>query len=340
MDALAFLDKTTKSKRQPIIVLSGDEEFLKKQCKDTIRDNVLGDVDPEFALSTYNGDKLEFSTIRNELDTMPFLAPCRLVLIEPADKFVTEHRPLLERYAEKPSSIGVLVLDVKSFPETTKLAKLIPEAAKISCKAPPEYKLPEWCMAWAKKRFAKTLDSDSANLLIERVGLHLGVLAAEIEKLATVVAERPKIEAADIEAFVGRSREGDVFRILDLIGSNQPREAITVLEQLLDEGEDPLAILGPMTYQLRKLAAVARLNSEGLSFLAALDAAGIPKWPKARDAAQAQITHLGLRRLRALPDGLVDLNFGLKGGDPLPARIQLERWMTRLARPREVKRTN
>ena len=109
MDALAFLDKTAKSKRQPIYALSGDEEFLKRLCKAVIRDAVLGDADPEFALTVYSGDKLEFSTVRNDLDTLPFLAHARLVFVDDADKFVTEHRPALERYAEKPSDFGVLV---------------------------------------------------------------------------------------------------------------------------------------------------------------------------------------------------------------------------------------
>ena len=339
MDALAFLDKTTKSKRQPIYALSGDEDFLKRLCKDAIRDAVLGEVDPEFALSVYTGDKLEFSTVRNELETLPFLAPARLVMIDEADKFVTDNRPALERYAEKPSTVGVLVLDVKSFPETTKLAKAIPDAAKIACKAPSEYKLADWCVGWANKRLEKSLDHDAANVLLERVGLHLGILAAELGKLAVAVGNKSRIEPSDVETFVGRSREGDVFRILDLIGSNKPGEAVTVLEQLLDEGEDPLAILGPMTYQLRKLSAVARYNAEGLSLAAALDAAAVPKWQKARDAASAQISHLGLRRLQAITEWLVELNSGLKGGNPLPPRLQLERLIVKLARPRVQKKS-
>ena len=60
------------------------------------------------------------------------------------------HRPALERYVQKPSTAGVLILDVKTFPETTKLAKALPDAAKIACKSPPEYKLAAWCVEWAK----------------------------------------------------------------------------------------------------------------------------------------------------------------------------------------------
>ena len=340
MDALAFLDKATAPKRQPIYVLAGDEDFLKRQCREKIRGIVLGDVDPEFALSSYPGDKLDFSTVRNDLDTLPFLAPARLVEIDDADPFVTAHRPALERYADAPSKLGVLVLDVKTFPETTRLAKAIPDAAKLSCKAPAEHKIGEWCVGWSSKRLGKSLDPDAAALLLERVGLHLGLLAGELEKLAVAVGDRTRVGPADVEAFASRSREGDAFKILDAIGAGKPTEAVTILERLFDEGEDPLAILGPMTYQFRKLTAVARHHSEGLTLPAALDAAGIPKWPKARDAATAQVTHLGLRRLNALTEWLVELNHGLKGNSALPPKLQLERLIVRLAQARVISATS
>jgi DNA polymerase-3 subunit delta len=335
MDALAFLNKSSAAKRQPIYVLAGDEDFLKRQCREKIRGIVLGDTDPEFALAAYSGDKLDFSTVRNDLETLPFLAPARLVEVDDADPFVTAHRPALERYADAPSKLGVLVLDVKTFPETTRLAKAIPDAGKISCKAPAEHKIADWCVTWTAKRLGKTLESDAAALLLDRVGFHLGLLAAELEKLTVAVGDRSKIGPADVEAFASRSREGDVFKILDAIGAGKTTDAVSVLERLFDEGEDPLAILGPITYQLRKLTAVARHHAEGSSLPAALDAAGIPKWPKARDAASAQVTHLGLRRLNAITEWLVELNYGLKGGNDLPKNLQMERFIVRLARPRD-----
>ena len=121
MDALPFL--AAKPQRHPVYAVSGDEDFLKRLVRDRIISVVLGDADPSFAVSVYAGDRLDFSTVRNDLDTLPFLAPCRVVVVENADPFVTEHRRALEQYAAKPSSVGVLVLDAKAFPETTKLAK-------------------------------------------------------------------------------------------------------------------------------------------------------------------------------------------------------------------------
>jgi len=338
MDALAFL-KAKPTKRQPFYVLVGDEDFLKRHARERIIATAIGDEDPSFAVSVYSGDKLDFSTARNDLETLPFLAPCRIVIVENADDFVSDFRPELEAYAAKPSSVGVLVLDVKSFPETTKLAKALPEAAKIVCKAPPAYKLYElkpWCIDWARTAYKKKLASDAADLLLELVGSAMGLLDQELSKLAVAVGANPSITAEDVERFVGRSKAADVFRILDAIGEGKPGEALSILEALFAEGEDPMAILGPLTASLRRLALVARLvELEGLALGPAMDAAGVPKWDKIRIATERQLKHLGGRRLKKLTDWLVEINLGVKGGNPLPERVQVERLIVMLARPRE-----
>lgn len=334
MDALPFLDKSAKAKRQPVYALIGDEDFLKRRCRDAIIALVVGDADPEFAVATYPGDKLDFSTVRNDLDTLPFLAPARIVIVEQADPFVTEHRAALEKYVAAPSKAGVLILDVKTFPETTKLAKALPDAAKLVCKGPPPYKLAEWCVGWASGHHGKKLAPDAAELLVELVGSQMGLLDSELEKLAVAIGTKTSIDAADVDRLVGRSRAADVFRILDAVGEEKPAEALGVLGQLLEEGEDPLAILGPLTYQLRKLATVGRLLGQGYSLGPAMDKAGVPNWPKIRTGVERQVRYLGRRRLDQIPEWLVEINLGLKGGNPLPPRLQIERLIVKLARPR------
>lgn len=333
MDALPFLAGIAKSKRQPVYVLAGDEEFLKRRCRDAILAHALGDADPAFAVSTYAGDKLDFSTVRNDLDTLPFLSPCRVVVIDPADTFVTNHRPALEKYVTQPSA-GVLVLDVKTFPETTKLAKALPDAAKAACKAPPAYKLGGWVRDWAKAGHGKTLAADAADLLIDLVGPAMGLLDQELEKLAVAAGVKGTIEAADVDRLVGRSSGADVFRILDAVGDGKPDAAMSILERLFAEGEDPMAVLGPLTAQLRKLAAVGRQLADGQALGPAMDAAKVPAWPAARQGFERQVKWLGRRRLDALTGWLVEINHGLKGGNPLPERVQVERLIVRLARPR------
>ena len=146
----------------------------------------------------------------------------------------------------------------------------------------------------------------------------------------------PAIGPEDVETFVGRSRAADVFGILNAIGDGKPGDSLRILAELLEEGENPVALLGALTFSLRKLATVGRLLAQGDSLGPAMDTAGVPKWPQARQSAERQLRHLGRSRLLQIPDWLVEINLGLKGGSPLPPRLQLEKLIVKLARPREA----
>ena len=123
MDSLAFLEATGQKEPRPVYVLTGDEDFLKRQVLAVLRNRVLGDDNDGMALSSYEGDKAVLANVLDELRTLPFLSPRRLVVIDNADPFVTKHRAALEKYVAGPATKGVLVLNVKTWTSTTRLAK-------------------------------------------------------------------------------------------------------------------------------------------------------------------------------------------------------------------------
>jgi DNA polymerase III subunit delta len=331
LDALDFIVAAAELPRPPLYVLSGDQDLLKQRCRTAIVTKILGDSDAEFAVSTYSGDKLEFSQIRNELDTLPFLASSRVVFVEQADDFVSDNRASLEEYLKKPSKVGMLVLEVKSFPETTKLAKALPSEAKINVNSPEIDKLPNWAIGWAKT-LRKKLSRDAATLLVQRVGLQMGLIAQELEKLSVAVPDA-EITIQHVEQLVARTAEANVFNIMTAIGDNRPADAMQIVHDIL-QSEDVMAIVGPLAYQVRKLAAVERHLQRGQPLGAALDAAGVTRYPVYRGQTEQQIRHLGRKRLQELPEMLMELDLGLKGGSHLPREMQLERFIARLAAPR------
>lgn len=334
MDGLAFIEKQGKVRRQPYYVLSGDEDFLKRHVLAQLIPVVIGDADPDYAVTNFSGDKTEFSTVRNELDSVSFFSERRLVIVDQADPFVTKFRSQLEAFVTVPSEVGTLVLDVKTFPATTKLAKAVPDAAHIVCKSLGDAKLPAWCVSWCQSQYGKKLSSAASQMLVELVGSTMGVLDQELQKLKDYIGERPTIEPKDVEELTGRSRGANVFKILDAIGAGQPATALRILTELFEEGEVPLAILGALGSQLRKLARAARMYKQGVNLDEALTTAGIANWPQARTSAQQQMKHLGQNRLDKLYDWLLETDSGIKGGSPLPDKMQLERLVVRLARSR------
>jgi DNA polymerase-3 subunit delta len=337
MNSLAFLDRLGDAKVLPVYALTGDEEFLKRHVLSGLRELILGPDGAELGLATFPGDKATWAAVHDELETLPFLSPRRLVVVEAADPFVTRERARLEKYVAAPSSAGVLVLDVQSWPSNTRLAKMLPGPATLECKAPPVQQLPEWCRSWCVARHGKELAPAAARLLVDLVGAQMGQLDQELAKLALYAGTAPRVEAADVDTLVGNSRAEKTFKIFELIGNGQSGEALTLLDRLFEQGEDPFKLLGAFSHHLRGLARAARLSGRGTPAAAALAQAGIP--PFAARAAEAQMRHLGRRRLDRLFDWLLQIDLGFKGSSQLPPRTLLERLVVRLARAPEAAAT-
>ncbi len=333
MDAVDFLNKSRRGEPQPVYVLFGDEEFLKREARAALTRWLLDDADPAFAVSSYPGDRADWSTVRGELQTLPFLSPRRVVVIDQADEFVSNNRQALEKYVGKPSP-GVLILEVRSWPSNTKLAKLVADEATIVCKVPKPAQLPAWCVQRASVAYGKKLAAPAAQLLVELVEPSLGLLDQELAKLSTYVGDAATITAQDVDVLCGRSRAAETFKIFEAIGQGKPGEALTILEHLLADGDEPLALLGAFSWQLRRLAQVNRLTLQGLSLPEALREVGFGPWQI--DKVEPQLRHLGRRRLEKLFDWLLEADLGMKGNNPLPPAVQLERLVVKLAQPRKT----
>jgi len=336
MECLTFLERLDKLDPQPLYVLHGNEPFLELQARLALRKLLLGAADDALAYSEYSGDKVSWAAVLDDLTTLPMLAPRRVVTILEADPFVSRERAKLEKlFAERVASTrftGVLILCVRTWAANTKLAKLLPDRMTIVCKTPETYTLPNWCVSWCQNTYGKTLPLNAARLLVEYIGPHLGLLDAELDKLSVYVGSSPKIEARDVDTLVGGRQAENAWRLFDLLSSGKSSEALTFLERLLDQGEDPLKLLGAFSYRFRQVAQCGRLLMQGVALPEAMKRVEIP--PLARQSIEAQLRQLGRSRLDRLYDWLLEADLGMKGGSQLTPRQLLERLVVQLVRER------
>src|SRR5450631_543664 len=108
MDALPFL-ATPNVNLGPLYIVHGDEAFLKRQVIRALRQRALDNAD-EQSISTYAGEKAVFAEVFDDLDTVPFFDPKRVVIVENADPFVTKYRGELEKKLAHLPATGLLML--------------------------------------------------------------------------------------------------------------------------------------------------------------------------------------------------------------------------------------
>lgn len=314
----------------PLIAISGDDAYLRRESLDRLIRRALGSEDRDLGESRLPGDSATLSDVLDEVRTLPFLARRRVVVVEDADTFISRHRKELEAYAEQPSTSGILVLMVKSFPSNTRLAKLVDRVGlAIDAKSPAERELPAWLIALARSQHDKKLESDAARLLLESVGPEVGLLASEVEKLATYVGDRKTIRSEDVGKMVGAGRLETIWRVIDAATTGQGGEALEDLDRLLAAGEPPFKLLGALGSSLSRVHHAGELRLRKLDPRDACREAGIR--PFAVETTLKQHTHLGPSRVRRLPEMLLRTDLDLKGFSQLPPRTVLEKLLVELS---------
>jgi DNA polymerase-3 subunit delta len=103
-------------------------------------------------------------------------------------------------------------------------------------------------------------DKGAAEDLAEFVAADLMRLKTEIDKLATYAAEKKVIARADVSALVISEKTTTVWELADMLAARQSKKAMEFLNRLLRDGEEPLQMLGAITWMYRKLIEASEIK--------------------------------------------------------------------------------
>lgn len=330
MHATAFLKAPKDHPLGAIVVLSGGERSLKVDSLAALMPLVCGEGSDDSTATKFDSKDLEWKTVRDELLTVSMFGDRRVVLVESADDFVSENRTALEKYLEKPSKKSLLVLDVGSFPKTTKLFKAVDKLGLlIECIELQGADLTRWIQATVKERSGKQITRDAAMLLPELAGTHLGLLKQEIDKVAAYAGERPQIDSEDVRKVVGGWKAETTWVMLDALRDGNLGFALTNLDKLLNSGEHPIKLLGGIAFNFRKLAIATELSRHGMPLSAALKQAGV--FPYQISAAENYLRRVGRSHAEQISRWLLETDLNLKGGSRTSERLLLEQLFLKLS---------
>ena len=239
----------------PVYVVSGPEPLLKREAVGALVTAALGTQTDSLGPTKFAGDGAELADVLDEVRTLSLLGEMRVVVVEEADGFVSEHRAALERYCADPSDAGCLILVCKSFRASTRLFKAVNGlGGVVKCEPPRRAALFTWIDQRARNVYRKRMDRLAASRLRDYVGDSLGILDAELSKLSTFVGERLSITLADVNALVGNVREQTVFAITDAMAEGDARTALYHWERVLaTDRAAPGRAIGGLAWGIRRL---------------------------------------------------------------------------------------
>jgi DNA polymerase III subunit delta len=321
--AVAFLKAKSFPAVGPIAVLVGEERHLKRAVVERLVQEVLDGDEESLGLTRFPGEEAELKTVCDELLTVSMWGDRRLVIVDGADRFVSQYRDGLEKYLAHPAKKSVLVLDVKSWPKTTRLAKLVAKIGlDIECASLSGAELLRWLTDSARAEHGKTLARDAASLLRELAGEDLGLLEQELAKLTAFVGTRSTIEADDVRTLVGGWRTETTWAIAGAVRRGRPGEALDLLDKLLNAGESPHKTTAGLTFVFRRLAQAVECWREGSPLDSAVREAGV--FPREAGESSAYLKRLGRGEALRLYSRLLEADINLKGGLTIDERAILE----------------
>ena len=342
--AFDFLEADPAAACPSLVVVFGDEDFLKRLVKQRLRRQIIGD-DPSVPFASFDGKSVEWRDVSDELATVSLFGgnTRRLVIIEDADGFVSANRAKLEEYCEKPKSKSVLILEVGSWPSNTRLYKAIDKRhLQVDCRLPQkdDGKLVRWLSEWTKTQYGVTLSAAAGKLLVELVGPQLGMLDQDLAKLSLFVGRKETITPELVQEVVGGWRAKTIWEVIDAAADGNAAEALRQLDMALQSGEHPQALFGQISWSLRRytiatrIFAAAERRGERMQLRDALLEAGFRPWPQnALANAERQIKQLGRDRAGKILQWLLEADLAMKGSHSSPdrARFVLEQLFLRMA---------
>jgi DNA polymerase III subunit delta len=269
-----------KGRPIPALLLLGNESYLRDACRAGLIETFVPEAARTWGVSRYSASRDETQSALEQAQSLPMLSRQQVVFLEDLEKIEKlgeKHRDAaveqLEAYLDNPAPFTVLVLEASGLDQRMRLAKLLAEktlVVEVGLGEDPEAReaaAVALAHSMAKDRGIE-LEQGAAEDLAESVAADLQRLQTEIEKLATYAGDRRIIRRQDVASLVISERTATVWQLADLLASRQQKLALEFLERILREGDEPVQILGALTWMYRKLIEASELKGVNNGFQA------------------------------------------------------------------------
>ena len=313
-------------------LLYGEEAYLKNQYKDKLKAALWQEGDTMNA-AFYQGRSTNPKELIDLAETMPFFADHRLILVEDSGFFKSGAEDLAE-YMEHIPQTTTFVFSETDVDKRSRMYKALKNNGRIvEFAAQNQELLTRWLLG-RLRRENKNITKAAMQEFFDRVGLDMGTLDREMEKLICYCLDRDVIELADVEAVCPQAVTNRIFDMVGAIVECRRKDALEMYYDLLALKEPPLRILFLITRQYNILMQLKDLKRKGMNNPAMAKAAGIPPFAVSRSLGQA--SRLSVGSIEHILSYSVEMEDAVKTGQ-MNEQIAVELVIIEASREREYK---
>lgn len=327
----------------PVYVLYGAETYLRDIAAKTIADLSFAKGD----FRDFNDDIFSLNTpdnIRSALaaaDQLPMMAQRRVVRITDVRIGATSNKDTLKEdqletvagYLENPSPSSVVIFVADELNGTRKVGKLLKEkSVAVEFAQLDDAELTKWARGKLEENGSQ-IDDRTLRHLIAMIGSDVRRLTIEIEKLSTAALPDKVIDVDLVDSLVANVREIRNFDLTDNLVAGNKAKALKILSKILNDGAEPLMLLGLLSYNYRRLLMVKEMMERGI------DRSEVARVMKLRYSDQETFLAIARRssldKLKKAVISLAETDLAIKtsigGSGPKASRMQIEKLICELA---------
>lgn len=316
-----------------LYLLFGAETFLRDLAARAIADASLkGASLREFNEASFSLTNTDVQQAIAAAEQLPMMSARRVVQIRDFGKLREADEEALQRYVARPVESTVLIFLADDLDKRRKLSKTLLDACSAIEFAPlSDAELAEWTKKRLKDLKVQT-DERTLHQLVALVGSDVRTLSNEIEKLATAALGSGMITMEMVDTLVGRSRELSNFELADHLIARNRKRALQTLQRLLDDGAEPVMLIGLIGSNYRRLALAKELMSKGAANQEVYRQVGIfGRREEFLATARRADAHTLSRSIERIAAADLAIKTSLSGGGAQGSRLQLELLICELA---------
>ncbi len=248
-----FHQKISQGKAEPFYFFYGLETFYHVEAIRSLTKKWINADNRDFNLETFDARTSKVNDWIGSAKTLSFLGGTKLVIVRNLNEEIPkdEDAESLINYCKNPIVDACMVITADKVDRKRKLYKALTQAkGAVVCEAPKENVLATWVRDRAKER-GYTMTINAARALINRVGERPGILAQELDKTLTYSGTKHTVSEKDVQEVVGETRLENIFSLTDALKNKNPHKALQILKNQLDNGEEPIKIMGAIAWQFR-----------------------------------------------------------------------------------------
>ncbi|HET6979751.1 MAG TPA: DNA polymerase III subunit delta [Pyrinomonadaceae bacterium] len=259
------LDRSLREGLRPLYLLLGSEVYLRRVAAKTITEAALSrTLLREFNESAFSLVSDPVQSAIAAAEQLPMMSDMRVVRIRDFAKLREADEDALIRYLNNPAPTTVMIFIADELDKRKKSSKVLLDTCTVVDFGPLK---DAETKAWAKTRLKElevTADDQVLSELIRVVGTDIQTLFNELEKLASAAASSGNRITLDlVDELIGRSRELSNFELGDHLMAGNRKKALETLHRLLEDGAEPVMLVGLIAGNYHRLALGKHLLSRG-----------------------------------------------------------------------------